>query len=349
MNGVLVSLTEQSVEKTIQYLRNMHQHGFRYIFTSLQMPEEDPADLMEPLGLIGRFAEEHGMILMADVSPRAFKSFSLDELKSSGVSGLRIDYGMETSEIAALSHEWLVAFNASTISQDFLDELRTLNANFDSLEAWHNYYPRPETGLDWDSFRSRNVWLQEQGLKVAAFIPGDGELRGPLHAGLPTLEQHRGCSPFASYLELKQDGGVDHVVVGDLSLSDWSMKQFISWNEGTVLVGVRDARPSHIWQEEHHNRPDIARDVIRSEDARRNFTGSIEPDNCVERPIGSLTLDNDNYRRYKGEFQIVLRPLPADNRVNVIGYVQEEDLALLPLLQKSGQTFKFLAIGHKAG
>ncbi|WP_068618448.1 DUF871 domain-containing protein [Paenibacillus tuaregi] len=347
MNGVLVSLTEQPVETTLDYLGYMHEHGFRYIFTSLQMPEEDPLDLLEPLGRIGSFAGEHGMIFMADVSPRAFENFSLAELKSSGVTGLRIDYGMGSREIAELSHEWLVAFNASTIDQEFLSELRELGADFSSLQAWHNYYPRPETGLDFDSFTNRNAWLQDQGLQVAAFIPGDGELRGPLHEGLPTLEQHRGQSPFASYLELYQSGKVDHILIGDLSLSDSTMQQFIAWNEGVVLLRVHGARPSHVWTQVHHNRPDIARDVIRSEDARRSYSAAIEPENCVERPTGALTLDNDNYKRYKGEFQIVLNPLPADERVNVIGYVDEWDIPLLPFLQRSGHPFKFLVTMDK--
>lgn len=348
MVGVLVSLTEQPIEKTIEYLKYMHHNGFNSIFTSLQIPEEDPNDLLDPLSRIGIFANTHDMMLMVDVSPRTFRHFSLSQLKESGVTGLRIDNGLENSEIADLTHDWLVALNASTISEAFLDELRGLQANFSSLEAWHNYYPRAETGLEWDSFKQKNVWLQSQGLKVAAFIPGDGERRTPLYEGLPTLEQHRRQSPFASYLELQAEGWVDHVVIGDLSVSEWTMQQFISWNEKIVLVGVRDQKASHIWQQVHHNRPDVARDVIRSEDARRHFKGSIEPDNCVERRVGALTLDNDNYKRYKGEFQIVLNPLPADARVNVIGYVIDEDIPLLPILQKKGYFFKLLVREHEA-
>lgn len=343
MSGVLVSLTEQSIEKTIEYLNRMRQIGFNSIFTSLQIPEEDSRDLLNPLHSIGQFANEHHMTLMVDISPRTFKKFSLTQLRDSGVTGLRIDNGMKNSEIASLTHEWQLALNASTIDNTFLEDLRELHADFSSLEAWHNYYPRPETGLDLPSFKEKNEWLKSQGLKVAAFIAGDGERRGPLFDGLPTLEKHRYQSPFSSYLELLYNGSVDQVVIGDLSVSEWTLQQFTSWKEGTVLLGVRNQKTSHVWEEVHHNRPDTARDVIRSEDARRNFNGSIKPDNCEERPVGTLTLDNDNYLRYKGEFQVVLKPLPADKRVNVIGYVIQEDLPLLPFLQKTGHSFKFLA------
>ncbi|MGC5772635.1 DUF871 domain-containing protein [Paenibacillus pabuli] len=343
MSGVLVSLTEQSLEKTMEYLSYMQKNGFKSIFTSLQIPEEDPRELLEPLTRIGEFALRHDMLFMVDVSPRTFNHFSLQQLKASGVTGLRIDNGMEIDEIAELSHEWRVALNASTIDQAFLDGLREQQANFASLEAWHNYYPRPETGLDLTVFQSQNRWLQSQGLTVAAFIPGDGDLRGPLHEGLPSLEKHRHMSPFAGYLELVQECFVDNVLIGDLSVSPWTMQQFLAWNEGTVLLGVEKQRPSHVWEGAHHNRPDIARDVIRSEEARHHFRGSILPEHTVERPIGALTIDNDKYLRYCGEFQIVLRPLPADERVNVIGYVAPRDIPLLSFLQKKGHPFQFLA------
>ncbi|CQR57364.1 DUF871 domain-containing protein [Paenibacillus riograndensis] len=343
MSGVLVSLTEQSLDKTMEYLRYMQLNGFNSIFTSLQIPEEDPRELLEPLTSIGQFARKHNMLFMVDVSPRTFEHFSLQQLKDSGVTGLRIDNGMEIAEIAGLTHEWRVALNASTIDQAFLDGLRGQQANFASLEAWHNYYPRPETGLELTIFQNQNRWLQSQGLTVAAFIPGDGDLRGPLHEGLPSLEKHRHLSPFAGYLELVQECFVDHVLIGDLSVSSWTMQQFLAWNEGAVLLGVEKQRPSHVWEAVHHNRPDIARDVIRSEEARHHFRGSILPEHTVERPAGALTIDNDKYLRYRGEFQIVLQPLPADERVNVIGYVAQRDIPLLPLLHKHRLPFRFLA------
>ena len=33
----------------------------------------------------------------------------------------------------------------------------------------------------------------------------------------------------------------------------------------------------------------------------------------------------ESYERYSGELQIVLKNLPQDNRVNVIGYIEEEE------------------------
>ena len=68
-------------------------------------------------------------------------------------------------------------------------------------------------------------------------------------------------------------------------------------------------------------------------------TRPVTPQNTVERPIGSITIDNEKYGRYKGEIQITKRNLKADEKVNVIGQViKEEDR---PLLQYINGGMKF--------
>ena len=62
------------------------------------------------------------------------------------------------------------------------------NANFEKLTAGHNFYPRPETGLDAHWMQKKNEWLKQYGLKTAAFISGNGKLRGPIFAGFPTSQ-----------------------------------------------------------------------------------------------------------------------------------------------------------------
>lgn len=64
------------------------------------------------------------------------------------MTGLRMDYHISNQQIAELSRKLSIALNASTITELDIQELREANAKIDHLEAWHNYYPRPETALD---------------------------------------------------------------------------------------------------------------------------------------------------------------------------------------------------------
>ena len=67
----------------------------------------------------------------------------------------------------------------------------------------------------------------------------------------------------------------------------------------------------------------------------------IPPKNTKARLTGSITMDNDRYGRYRGEVQITLCDLPADERVNVVGRVVEDDWLLLSYL-KPGQKVRFI-------
>ena len=75
----------------------------------------------------------------------------------------------------------------------------------------HNFYPRPETGLDEDYLKERTALLQQYGFKVIAFIAGTGRKRGPLQEGLPTLEAHRYLPPLYACADLILNDGIDQV------------------------------------------------------------------------------------------------------------------------------------------
>ncbi|WP_260676129.1 MupG family TIM beta-alpha barrel fold protein [Parageobacillus genomosp. 1] len=84
-----------------------------------------------------------------------------------------------------------VVFNASTMTEEEGDEIAACDVNWNHIEAWHNFYPRPETALAKDTGVEKNNMLRQKGLrKIAALIAGNKEKRGPLYEGLPTLEAH---------------------------------------------------------------------------------------------------------------------------------------------------------------
>lgn len=350
MFGFSVFLNEDIEQETYQYMNEMVQNGFKGIFTSIHIPEDDNNKYLSGLQKLGTFSRENNIELVVDISGTALKKLGFDfndlsPLKEMGLSGIRIDYGIPMETVAKASHVMGIALNASTISEDDLSILRKKNANFENMEAWHNYYPRPETGLGKKAFQKQNLWLKESGFKVMAFVPGDGKKRGPLNEGLPTLEKHRTAEPFVGALELLNDCFVDKVYIGDPGIKKRTKEQFGYYLSDSIILfhahaGCQrlEAIPGHL-NRIHTNRMDAARDVIRSEEARLLKVSPIEPGYTERRPIGTVTIDNERYGRYAGELQITKRNLPQDERVNVLGRILESERSLLKYC-KAGRKFK---------
>ncbi|WP_413382651.1 DUF871 domain-containing protein [Alkalihalobacillus sp. 1P02AB] len=346
MRGVSIFLGQRSQEQINEYLTTMKEHGFQTIFTSLHIPEDDSSMYIKELKQLGEWAVQHNMELIADISPSSLSLLG-SSIEIKGLSGLRIDYGIGAEEIVRLSKVMRVVLNASTLTDSFFEELLEKGLNLANVEAWHNYYPRPETGLAKHSFIQKNRQLKQCGIKIAAFVPGEGEKRGPINKGLPTLEQHRHVSPFAAAVELWRECGVDKVIIGDPWLSKESAQTFSTYDKGVITFRTTFLKASEptkeLIEQVHYERLDSARDVIRSATSRSYAqTGKFHVPivSTVERPRGSITIDNERYGRYQGELQITKKSLPAHDAVNVVGYVVPEDQLLLDVI-KPGEGFCF--------
>ncbi|SES91739.1 hypothetical protein SAMN05421676_102107 [Salinibacillus kushneri] len=351
MLGVSIYLSNHSVTEQESYIQSMSKLGFTSIFTSLHIPEDNPETYKKGLVDLGKLAKTYDMELFADISPKSldYLGFPWDNahhLKEWGLTGLRVDYGISDETIAALSNKMKVALNASTITHENMEALRKNGTDFSRIEAWHNYYPRPETGLSIKDFNEKNKFLKAEGLTVMAFIPGDGEQRGPVYQGLPTIEAHRNRSSFSSFMEFHHNQWVDKILIGDPSINEDSKRQFADYRNQVVRLRAKPYTTQedikNQLQEKQTNRLDPARDVIRSAESRQyGLIGHfpVQANHTGERTEGSITIDNEKYGRYQGEIQITKRNLPADEKVNVIGRVIPEDRYLLPYI-KGGVAFK---------
>ncbi len=152
------------------------------MFTSLHIPEEDASAYRTKLQLLGSIASALEMELIADISTASMEKLDLDWKTAEtvldwGLTGLRIDYGIEDDVIVRLSQKMKVALNASTLTEEQLQRLIEAGLRTTHTEVWHNFYPRPETGLALSDFLAKNLLFQTYDLKVQAFIPGDRNLR----------------------------------------------------------------------------------------------------------------------------------------------------------------------------
>lgn len=190
------------------------------VFLSLHISEEFGPDYVRRAEELCRWLNERQFRIIADVSVKTVERFGQPDLvklaRRLGLWALRIDYGFTAEEIAALADEMPIVVNASTTAPE--DGARIAGRG-GLVMAMHNFYPRPETGLDDGFLLESTRALQAAGLKVLAFVPGDRELRGPLRLGLPTLERHRGGSPYVAFAELVLRFGMDGVFLADPGLS----------------------------------------------------------------------------------------------------------------------------------
>ncbi|MBM6615915.1 DUF871 domain-containing protein [Desemzia sp. RIT804] len=341
MFGLSIFLGDELTDDKKNYLKQMKEAGFTKVFTSLHIPEEDTELYLDRLNQLGSILRELKLELVADISKGALDKIgisflsadSLRKLKEIGVNGLRVDYGFSNEEIAFMSNELNIVLNASTITEKDVSELNQYGASFPHMVAMHNYYPRPETGLAKEVFQDKNVWLNEIGVAVAAFVPGDKQLRGPLYQQLPSLEDHRGSHPLAAAIELLTDCFVDEVYIGDPEITNTTIYQFKRYiTDGNIVFYVSPVKRSPYFETVlgiHQNRWDPAKDVLRSADARFKEIPDILPYETSERIRGSVTIDNQKYQRYMGEIQVIVHTLPKDEKVNVVAQIREEDHPLL--------------------
>ena len=318
------------------------------VFISLHISEEFDADYCARVQQMCHFLAEKGWHILADVSEKTVRQFGCSDLGALAQQlqlwGLRLDYGFSLDEMCALAQKMPIAVNASTTTPE---TARQLAAGGGTVIAMHNFYPRPETGLDPEFLRDSTAALQAEGLKVYGFIPGDELLRGPLYRGLPTLEDHRTAAPSAAFVDLAVGYGLDGIFAGDPGVSAREQEyihHFCTTGEICLPVALRPGYQT-LYHRTFTCRPDSPKTLVRYQESRLYscFGTTVEPENCVPRRRGCVTMDNVGYGRYSGEIQLMRQDFPADEKVNVIGEVPPAYHPLLDCIRR-GSTFRMVEV-----
>lgn len=204
---------------------------------------------------------------MVNTSENAFckagASERLVELLEIGVTELQIDYQINNEIIAKAILFLKIGLKANTITSKDVYELKLYNANFDMLESCHHYYPRPDTRLG--RIYLLKKFFKENNFKIMTFIPEIHDLRLPLYKEIPTLEEHRTLSSFASFIGLNQLK-VGSIYIGDDGLNDGTLIN-ISEYIGNDIIFVRVTPVTNDFEFVeclNISREDLGRDAIRS-------------------------------------------------------------------------------------
>ena len=285
-------------EKSLLLLDKAATLGYTRVFSSLHIPESNAAALREEALCLFAFAESLGLEVIADVSPFTLQILDIPELKPSALKKLhittaRFDYGVGPETIAAFSWEMNVQLNASTLRSVQLNALLKANADFSRIDGLHNFYPRPHTGLSSETIQRQNALLHRHDISAGVFAASQTGRRGPLYAGLPTMESLRGIAPCDAAPILTAIG-CDSLIIGD---SNPALTELEALADPETLAKA-DARysrkalpPKKEWQPDtplplhihvlsdapfvrellsrsYTNRPDPAADVIRAMESR---------------------------------------------------------------------------------
>ena len=339
------------VERNEQIIERARRAGATMAFTSMHIPEEEGVDYKRDARRLLRALRDAGIELIVDVGPETCEKLGcsrIEELADLGITHVRLDYGFSPEETVRLSSTFHIVCNASTVTKAEFSAWRAAGADFSRFAACHNYYPKQHTGLALEDVRAMNDRLSAYGFETIGFVPGDGELRGPLHEGLPMIEAHRERKDDVALnmLEAAFGAGCDRVLVGDPDLSEGSWKRFGQICAGYVELGCELADGyEYLRGQVHHDRPDSSARIIRSQESRTSLKpGSpVAPDAGAGafRPAGSIAVSNSDYLRYMGELEIARVDLAGDARMNVAGQVSAADMRLLPYI-RNGFGFKLV-------
>ena len=312
------------------------------VFLSLHISEEFDDSFCRRAEEACHALADMGFRIIADVSVKTVAQFGCTDLTELAeklrIWALRIDYGFSREEIEAMAEKMPIVLNASTTTAE---DAAAIAEHGKPVMAMHNFYPRPETGLDEDYLRETTKLLQRAGLKVLAFIPGDAQKRGPVFEGLPTLEDHRNVLPSAAFADLVLNYGIDEIFVGDPGISQKEIDRITRFCQEGILSIPCEIQENwhHLYDQVFTCRMDSPKKLIRFQESRiYSCQGqTVEAENCAERTVGALTVDNLRYGRYSGEIMLIRSDLPADHRVNVIGRVPENALLLLDHIRRGSK------------
>ena len=170
---------DNTPKENLHLIESAAKLGVTRIFTSLHIPETNQRTLKEEFSAIVQTARKYDMEIISDISPATLellgmRHFSLAAFQFMGIHTLRIDYGYGAAHIAELSRNtqnMRIQINASTVTGKFLTQLLQENADFDKIDALHNFYPREGTGLAEATLVRKTAMLHKAGISVGAFVP----------------------------------------------------------------------------------------------------------------------------------------------------------------------------------
>ena len=354
--GISLYPGRTTFEKDCAYLKMAAKYGFSRVFTCLISLDKKDGKMMEQLKKTIALANQLGMEVYLDVTPRVFSSFGvraedLSLFNDWQVAGIRLDLGFSGQEEAMMTYNPYGIKIEINMSQGtkYIDNILSYQPNKEQLVGCHNFYPHRYTGLSYDHFAQTSSAFKALGIKTAAFVSSQSATLGPreIAEGLCTLEMHRELPIEVQAKHLFMTGWIDDVIIGNAYASEEELRKLSQLNPEMPVFrvklaeGITPLEKKIVLNEPHVYRGDVSDYMIRSTGSRVKYKQeSFPPHHTQEIRRGDVLIDNDYYGQYKGELQIALKPMKNDGKTNVVGRIKEEEVFLLDYL-KPWSPFRF--------
>ncbi|WP_064590968.1 MupG family TIM beta-alpha barrel fold protein [Streptobacillus moniliformis] len=319
------------LEKNKHIILKAKKYGAEFVFTSLNVQEED-VDKGKQINEIIKLCLENNLKLIVDINGN-----SKDILKTNDNVYYRIDDGYTLDEIIEFSKNNKIVLNSSVLNEKDLEYMKLKKVDFTNILSLHNFYPKKYTGISLEFLRRQNKKYSDYGILNMAFISGD-EKRGPVFEGLPTIEEHRDKRALISALELF-DNGTDVVLVGDIDLKDENYRELKYLTKGIIpLRIIKKSLINKIFEDRRDSSDYVIRNMVNNrKDFEKYIFENIDRNELIsgeEIEIGDILISNEKYKRYSGELEIALRKLGIDEKRDKLTKVIYEDLELLKYIKK---------------
>lgn len=369
--GISLYPEQETEEEITSYIELAAKYGFTRIFTSLFSVQGTKEEIIAFFKKLCDIAHKNGMKVVGDANTKFFEQMDADEahldaFKEMGIDGLRMDcpYG-DARDITLMNNSYGIEIVSSTVVQGQLDELIDA-CGADRVSVCHNFYPQRYSGISFEKFEGINKQFVEKGVKIESFISSNNpKAHGPwpVWDGLVTVEDMRDLPIEAQTRIYILLGTIDRITISNAFATEEELKavketvDFYRDAKETneVLGGVFEMTISarrHILDVEvepglteeerklvfefnkHFDLGDGFNYFIRSRMGRFLPNLQLEPRiaDVKEFKRGDVVVVNDNCRHYKGEVQIVLKPMKNDGQRTLIGHVLENELILLDFI-----------------
>lgn len=327
------------IEKQLRLAKEL---GYTRVFTSIQLGNLGFENAVERANddflRLFKLCRELGIKSHVDLNAAVFEQVGakLDDLKplvDMNIDVIRLDGGFVDEEIVQLTNNpygLIIEDNASypDVLWDRVDQIKA-KGNIANYRACHNFYPRNETGLDFEDAVGTAEILDDMEVGCGAFITSQSSPRdlNPSGQGIPTIEEHRFLPPEIAFSELRNTGVFDMLLFGDGLPSEADLR-------AVSAIAKKDYVEIEAWldrdlpADQHKlfsetilwSRPDQPKLLLRATQTRKKV--SVPASRCLARPYLAITLDNVLSNRYEAEVQIMLEDLGPSPVANVVGQVK---------------------------